>query len=55
LGFLGIEIEVENNSPAQSDREISPRTSKVRALVIRAQEDWAIAQECVRLFVGRKF
>jgi acetate kinase len=49
LSFLGIEVGAENNSSAKSDREISSSASKVRVLVIRAQEDWTIARECVRL------
>jgi acetate kinase len=53
LGFLGIELDEETNSAAKPDREISSSVSKVRVLVIRAQEDWAIAQECARLYGAR--
>lgn len=49
LGFLGIELDGGQNSSAEPDAEISSAASKVRVLVIRAQEDWAIARECVRL------
>jgi acetate kinase len=49
LAFLGIQLDDARNSSAQPDIEISSPDSKVRVLVIRAQEDWAIAQECMRL------
>jgi len=49
LGFLGIQLDHERNSSLKPDGEISTPTSKVRVLVIRAQEDWSIARECVRL------
>jgi acetate kinase len=44
--FLGLSIERKKNQPAREDREISSRDSAVRVLVIKAQEDWAIAREC---------
>jgi acetate kinase len=31
------------------DADIAGSTSAIRVLVIRAQEDWAIAKECARL------
>lgn len=49
LGFLGIELDRELNSFAEPDLDISSNISKVRVLVIRAQEDWAIARECACL------
>jgi acetate kinase len=49
LGFLGVQLDEKNNSSAKPDAEISTSKSAVRVLVIRAQEDWSIAQECVRL------
>jgi acetate kinase len=48
LGFLGIALDPEKNVSGKSDRDISRPTARVRALVIRAQEDWAIAQECAQ-------
>jgi acetate kinase len=48
LSFLGIQMDAVKNSSLKSDAEISSTDSKVRVLVIRAQEDWAIARECVR-------
>ncbi len=49
LGFLGVQLDEKKNFSLKPDGEISILTSKVRVLVIRAQEDWAIARECVRL------
>jgi acetate kinase len=48
LQFLGVQLDEEKNSAGKSDADISRADSKVRVLVIRAQEDWAIAQECLR-------
>jgi acetate kinase len=49
LGFLGVALDVTKNSSAKPDTEISSSASCIRVLVIAAQEDWAIAGECVRL------
>jgi acetate kinase len=49
LAFLGVQLDEKNNSSAKPDAEISASKSAVRVLVIRAQEDWSIARECVRL------
>ena len=49
LGFLGVQLDAKKNSSADLDAEISGSKSAVRVLVIRAQEDWAIARECIRL------
>lgn len=53
LNFLGAKLDaVENTQPAGGetvDRDISLSSSAVRVLVIRAQEDWAIARDCWRL------
>ena len=49
LGFLGVQLDEKKNSSAKPDAEISTSKSAVRVLVIRAQEDWSIARECVRL------
>jgi acetate kinase len=48
LGFLGIGLDREKNGSAQPDVDIADAGSMVRVLVIRAQEDWAIARKCVR-------
>jgi len=49
LGFLGIQLDDGKNSAAAPDVDISPPDARVRVLIIRAQEDWAIAKECVSL------
>jgi acetate kinase len=46
LKFLGIEVDEVANSSAKLDADISQHGSRVRVLVIRAQEEWAIAREC---------
>lgn len=49
FGFLGVQLDDDRNSSAKPDSEISSASSRVRVLVIGAQEDWAIAQVCARL------
>jgi acetate kinase len=46
--FLGLEIDSPANerSAGAEDGDIAAKNSAVRVLVIRAQEDWAIAGEC---------
>ncbi|HUK25887.1 MAG TPA: acetate kinase [Terriglobales bacterium] len=52
LGFLGMKLEEKKNANPAGDCEISASESRVRVLVIRAQEDWAIAQSCWRVMRG---
>jgi acetate kinase len=49
LGFLGVTLDAAKNQTSRGDQDISTIQSKVRALVLRAQEDWAIAKECWKL------
>ena len=49
LIFLRIELNEPVNSSASPDLDISTPRSGTRVLIIRAQEDWAIARECLRL------
>jgi len=49
LGFLGVKLDIERNMRPKLDQEISTPDSQVRVLVIRAEEDWAIAMECWKL------
>jgi acetate kinase len=49
LGFMGIKLDTAKNSQSPVDAEISRDDSQVRVLVIRAQEDWAIAKACTRM------
>jgi acetate kinase len=47
--FLGLRLDGYTNARPILDRDISSAESRVRVLVIRAQEDWAIARDCWRL------
>jgi len=47
LGFLGIKLAA--NAQHAGDSDIATPDSAVRVLIIRAQEDWAIARECWQL------
>jgi len=49
LGFLGLKLDKELNARPSLDADISRADSGVRVLVIRAEEDWAIAAECWKL------
>src|SRR5215469_7265634 len=54
LKFLGVEIDTAKNAAVRPDERISLSGSKVEVLVIRAQEDWAIARECLRISEQRR-
>jgi acetate kinase len=47
--FLGLELDPSKNDSPQADKDIASRSSTVRVLLIRAQEDWAIAHACWEL------
>jgi acetate kinase len=49
LDFLGVSVDVNKNDSASPDADISSPESRVKVLVIRAGEDWAIAGECWKL------
>jgi len=49
FGFLGLKLDPAKNTQSPADQEISPSDSGVRVLIVRAQEDWAIARDCWRL------
>jgi len=49
LDFLGITIGRNLNKEPLLDADISSPDSRVKVLVIRAEEDWAIAKECWKL------
>src|SRR5262249_7013646 len=52
LGFLGIRLDRQRNARPELDADISAPGSRVRVLVIRAEEDWAIAAECWKIVHG---
>jgi acetate kinase len=49
LGFLGVQLDDVKNSAANPDENLSARDAPVCVFVIRAQEEWAIAQDCAQL------
>jgi acetate kinase len=52
--YLGLSLDSQKNSSTLSDRDIAAAQSNVRILVIRAQEDWAIARDCWNLIAVEK-
>jgi acetate kinase len=46
--FLGLKLDGAKNAQSPADQEISFSDSALRVLIIRAQEDWAIACDCWR-------
>jgi acetate kinase len=50
FSFLNLTLDSSKNSAKPVDTDIASPESTVRILVIRAQEDWAIARECWKLF-----
>ena len=53
LEFLGIKLDPASNTEARPDQDIASFDSSVRVLIIRAQEDWAIAGACWKLLHGK--
>ena len=49
MAFLNVAIDLHANACNPVDRDIATAESAVRVLVIKTQEDWAIAQECKQL------
>ncbi|MEA5580743.1 acetate kinase [Nodularia harveyana UHCC-0300] len=49
LGFLGLKVDPSKNQQQPVDQDIATANSAVRVLVIRTQEDWAIAKQCWQL------
>lgn len=49
LRHLGVALDAQRDNEPPSDRVISASDSAVRVLVIRAQEEWAIARECWKI------
>ena len=50
FSFLKLALDASKNSAQPVDTDIASPESAVRILVIRAQEDWAVARECWKLF-----
>jgi acetate kinase len=49
FAFLGLKLDRARNLQSPADQDIAAPGSAVRILIIRAQEDWAIARECCKL------
>jgi acetate kinase len=47
--YLRLKLDPEKNAHSPQDQDIAAPDSPVRILIIRAQEDWAIARACCRL------
>jgi acetate kinase len=50
FGYLGLNLDPDKNRQSPVDQDIAARDSKVRVLVIRAEEEWAIARQCWRMY-----
>jgi acetate kinase len=48
--FLGLNLDPQKNDLAPADSDIAAQDSSARVLVIRAQEDWAIARKCWEMY-----
>ncbi len=53
-GYLGLKLDDKMNAHPAPDADISAPDSRARVLVIRAQEDWAIARYCQRLISSKR-
>jgi acetate kinase len=49
MEFLGMQLDESKNIHPKLDADVAATGSRVRVLVIAAQEDWAIARECWKL------
>jgi acetate kinase len=49
LSFVGVQLDAAKNAQSPADADISSAGSAVRVLVIKAQEDWAIARDCFQI------
>jgi acetate kinase len=51
--FLRLKLDAAKNAQSSADQDISLSDSAVRVLIVRAQEDWAIARDCWHLMCAR--
>jgi acetate kinase len=49
LAFLGLQLDASKNAQPKLDQDVATPDSKVRVLLIRANEEWQIAKECHKL------
>ena len=48
FGFLGLKLDLDKNAQSPPDQDIATADSSVRILLLKSQEDWAIASACWR-------
>jgi acetate kinase len=53
FSFLRLKFDVDKNAGSPVDQDIAADNSAVRVLVVQAQENWAIAQECWKLALNQ--
>jgi acetate kinase len=53
LRFLGVKLDSARNEQPKQDEDIAAPDSRVRVLLIHAQEEWQIARECHRIVSSR--
>ncbi|XLQ11511.1 MAG: acetate kinase [cyanobacterium endosymbiont of Epithemia adnata isolate EadnSB Bon19] len=51
--FIGLKLDPKKNNNFSIDTDIATDDSTVRILIIHTEEDWAIAQECWKIFNQR--
>ncbi len=49
FAFLGLKLDAQKNAQSPADQDISAAGSAVPVVIVRTQEDWAIAKECWKL------
>jgi acetate kinase len=49
LEYLGVELDLAKNASPAMDSDIAAPGSRVRVVVLHAEEDWEIARECWRM------
>jgi acetate kinase len=52
MAFLGIDLDPGKNARPQLDQDVASPQSRVRLLLIHAEEEWEIARECFALANG---
>jgi len=54
FAYLGLELDARPNDSQAGDHDVASAASRARILVIRAQEDWAMAKEAWKIATRRK-
>jgi acetate kinase len=52
LDFLGVKLDPGKNASPPKDSDIAAADSRVRVVVLHAEEDWEIARDCWRIMNG---